>query len=461
MREGGAAMGLFRKTVTRYVDASGKRCAKNTPGAQKVRSRLESWYGRYVDAEGIRREQRLCKDKTAARQMLNGLVLKAERVKVGIEDRFEAHHQQPLSVHLTAFRSHLDAKGNTVSHVSTTLQRVKAIVDGCRFKRIGDISASAVATWLKNRRAADGSRDENGRQIRFGIASSNHHLTAIKAFSRWLVTDRRTDDDRLAHLSRLNQATDVRRKRRHLTIEEFSMLIDITSRNGECAGLSGPDRSMLYLIAGYTGLRASELASLNVSSFDLEEQTITVEAGYSKHRREDVLPLHPELVLRLREWLPGRDRRSSDEPSVLAFPHPADLSQIRLWSGTWAENRHGAEMLRHDLKATRIPYKDHAGRVFDFHALRHQFISMLAAAGVHPKAAQELARHSDINLTMSKYTHIKLNDLKNAIGEMPGVQSPQKFANVVGNDPLGKLPHKNSGSLPLKTTRRLFEIPEN
>jgi hypothetical protein len=29
--------------------------------------------------------------------------------------------------------------------------------------------------------------------------------------------------------------------------------------------------------------------------------------------------------------------------------------------------------------------------VFDFHAIRHQFISSLAAAGVHPKTAQTLA----------------------------------------------------------------------
>jgi integrase len=43
--------------------------------------------------------------------------------------------------------------------------------------------------------------------------------------------------------------------------------------------------------------------------------------------------------------------------------------------------------------------------VVDFHALRHTFITSLAAAGVHPKTAQMLARHSTITLTMDRYTH--------------------------------------------------------
>lgn len=58
--------------------------------------------------------------------------------------------------------------------------------------------------------------------------------------------------------------------------------------------LGDPDREMLYLVSLYTGLRASELASLTQESFALERDppTLTVAAGYSKRRREDVVP-HP------------------------------------------------------------------------------------------------------------------------------------------------------------------------
>ena len=42
-------------------------------------------------------------------------------------------------------------------------------------------------------------------------------------------------------------------------------------------------------------------------------------------------------------------------------------------------------------KAGGIDATDSAGRVIDFHALRHTFISSLVAGGVHPKTAQGLS----------------------------------------------------------------------
>jgi hypothetical protein len=43
---------------------------------------------------------------------------------------------------------------------------------------------------------------------------------------------------------------------------------------------------------------------------------------------------------------------------------------------------------------------DGSGRVVDFHALRHTFITRLARSGVAPAVAKSLARHSTIVLTM-------------------------------------------------------------
>lgn len=65
-----------------------------------------------------------------------------------------------------------------------------------------------------------------------------------------------------------------------------------------------------------------------------------------------------------------------------------------------------ADMLKADLEVAKIPYVDDAGRYADFHSLRHSTGSLLAASGVHPKVVQSIMLHSDINLTMSRYTHI-------------------------------------------------------
>ncbi len=64
-------------------------------------------------------------------------------------------------------------------------------------------------------------------------------------------------------------------------------------------------------------------------------------------------------------------------------------------------------------------------RVVDFHGLRHTFITSLANGGVHPKTAQILARHSDINMTMSRYTHSLRGAEAAALSSLPDYTLPE------------------------------------
>jgi len=57
------------------------------------------------------------------------------------------------------------------------------------------------------------------------------------------------------------------------------------------------------------------------------------------------------------------------------------------------------------MHGTFFVYRDEAGLVTDFFALRHMFIANPADSGVHPKVAQILARHSTITLRMGCYAH--------------------------------------------------------
>ena len=83
-------------------------------------------------------------------------------------------------------------------------------------------------------------------------------------------------------------------------------------------------------------------------------------------------------------------------------------------------------MLRTDLRAAGIDYIDGAGRYADFHALRHSTGSLLAASGVHPKVAQSIMRHSDINLTMSTYAHTYRGQESEAVEGLPDFSPPDK-----------------------------------
>src|SRR5262249_28284764 len=82
-----------------------------------------------------------------------------------------------------------------------------------------------------------------------------------------------------------------------------------------------------------------------------------------------------------------------------------------------------------------IAYRDDAGLVADFHALRHTFITNLANGGAHPKTAQALARHSTITLTMDRYSHTLVEEQSAALAALPDLSRPaRQEARATGTD---------------------------
>jgi integrase len=117
-----------------------------------------------------------------------------------------------------------------------------------------------------------------------------------------MVSERRASESPAAFVKRMNAQTDQRIIRRALTADECRRLLEATRADKPYAGLTGADREMLYRPALETGLRWNELRTLAAASFDLDTKPpiVTVKAGYSKHRREDTLPLRPETAELLR-----------------------------------------------------------------------------------------------------------------------------------------------------------------
>jgi len=407
---------LYKPVITRYLNPqTGRRCRKTDPGAVKKNVKSRTWRGAFRDADGILHDIKLCTNKSASRQMLNEAEAAALAGEAG---RLQAERRRPLSEHLADFRRHLEAKGNTAGHVRQTLTRLEGLCNGCRFRRLPEIDCDRAAAWLAAKRDAG----------ELATQTTNYYVAAARQFGNWLMQSGRAAHNPFRHLQKLNAAADVRVERRAISADELSRLIRTTAEsNRTFRGLTGTDRAMLYATAAYTGLRASELASLTERSFDLtaDPPTITVAAAYSKRRRRDVLPLHPVLAERLAGWVSDKQK---DEPTV-AFDKNA--ATPTLWPGTWRER--AAEMLRADLQTADIPHTDDEGRTFDFHALRHTFVTMLASSGVHPKTAQTLARHSTITLTMDRYAHVGLRDPAGALEKLPLV-APDSVASATGTD---------------------------
>ena len=91
-------------------------------------------------------------------------------------------------------------------------------------------------------------------------------------------------------------------------------------------------------------------------------------------------------------------------------------------------------MLRTDLDAAGIPYRDGSGKVFDFHALRSRYITDLGRSGVPLVEAQRLARHSDPRLTANHYTHLGIHDLSAAVERLPALNFEHATAQATGTD---------------------------
>lgn len=352
-----------------------------------------SWWISYTDENGEQALKKATASKDVSEDMMAALVRRVEQVRAGILPSGAEEASRSLHVAADEYRAHLAALARTPKHVALTHSRITSVIDGCRWRRFGDMDARELSRWLAER-----------REVGLSVESSNHYLRAVRGFSRWLAHRVKVYDP-LAGARPLNADADRRRVRRAVSRAEFERLIAATSKSVRTVrSLTGSDRAALYLVASFTGLRASELASLTRASVDVDAATVEVDAAYSKRRRKDLLPLARELVRQLRTWLDARPRGS-------------------LWPGTWHER--AAEMLREDLHAAEILQVDTRGRVFDFHSLRGQFVTELARAGVSITVAQKLARHSTPALTARAYTRLELSDLRGAVDRIGAADEPE------------------------------------
>ncbi len=388
---------VFRPTITRRIKG------------RTVRRKCSIWYGQWRPDPASpvwHRQSMHTRDKKTALQLANAAEIRDHLAAGGIGNRWERHMARPLADHVEAWRLQLLARGNTPDHAALQVTRAKAVLAGVQATHWLQIAPGAVQAWLAQRRGQDGQAIAS-RKVRFSATTSNHHLQAIKAFCTWMVRDGRAPHSPVAGLSQVNARASLKVRRRALTPAELQTLLAKT-RDGPAVWLRmpGPQRAMLYRLAAETGLRVRELASLTSASFDLgKSPTVTVAAAYSKHRREDVQPLRADTAEAVRVYLRGR---------------PADEL---LWPVRSSDRT--AAMLEEDLREAGILYKVD-GRVADFHALRHTFISNLVAAGVHPKVAQVLARHSTIGLTMDRYTHTVMPDQQAALEALPSLERARK-----------------------------------
>ncbi len=325
-------------------------------------------------------------------------------IKFGLIDnqRISANLGKPLAEHLKDFCNGLSADKRKVSYIKQTETNIERILNSCGFKVWSDIDGNKVKTFLAKSRGADG----------YGERTYNAYLRGFKKFCGWMLRENRAaGTDPMKNHSLIKQ-TEFRKRRRALTVDETHRLLETTEAAPKRFNMTGYERTLVYRLALEAGLRAGEIKSLSVLSFDFEAEhkTVHVEPSDTKGKRPADLILMAETAEALKEFFNGKE--STDK--AFDMPHTANT----------------AVMIRADLKDAGIEYTDASGRDCDFHSLRHTFITNLALAGVHPAVAQKLARHSSIDLTMKYYTHVLHTSEVAAIDALKNLSAKQNVKQV-------------------------------
>ena len=152
----------------------------------------------------------------------------------------------------------------------------------------------------------------------------------------------------------------------------------------------------MVLIALKTGLRRSELFSLNWSDVIFEDNCrIYVRGLNTKNSQSRIIPLNSEAVSVLQEWKRFCD--TSPISSEYVFANPVTGERMTEVGNAW----------------NRVLEKANISQ-FRFHDLRHTFASKLAKKGVDLNTIRELMGHADITMTL-RYAHLSPGHLSEAV----------------------------------------------
>jgi integrase/recombinase XerD len=202
-------------------------------------------------------------------------------------------------------------------------------------------------------------------------------VAAIKSFFHYLVNQGELEDDPTATLD----SPKVRKRLpRAISPEDMERLLAEPSREQTPKALR--DRALLELLYA-TGLRVTELVSLNVDDINLASATVRVVRP--KDKRERQVPVHQRAIEPLEDYLErGRMQLLRDpEESALFLNH------------------RGKRLTRQGLWLIVKHYVREVGIVQDVtpHTLRHTFAAHLVDRKADLEYVQELLGHANISTT--------------------------------------------------------------
>ena len=219
-------------------------------------------------------------------------------------------------------------------------------------------------------------------------ATQRRLYSALRRLYRWLIEERRIDDDPLLNIQRPTKSDRFPKTLSETQVEELLAAPDVDTP----VGLR--DRALLELLYA-TGLRVSELTGLKLFELNLQDGVVR---ALGKGSKERLVPLGEVAVQWLQRYVQdGRTAllkgRACDEVFVTA--RGKGMTRQMAWA---LIKRYGSKV---GIARERISP----------HVLRHAFATHLLNHGADLRVVQMLLGHADISTTQV-YTHVARERLK-------------------------------------------------
>lgn len=215
-------------------------------------------------------------------------------------------------------------------------------------------------------------------------------LAALKSFFRYLDSTNLIENNPVEKLSAPRIQKELPSVLSAEQIASLFLQVEVTTPAGR------RDLAMLHLLYA-TGMRVSELVSLNLDDLNREQSTVVCPGRNGRSKRERVLPLPPIVLEAVEQYLLAARPR-------LAMRHPDEQSLFL--------NHHGERLTRQGFWLIIKGYAKQAGiTTITPHMLRHSFAMLKLNEGMELRSVQELLGHAHISTTQiyTQLAHSTIN----------------------------------------------------
>ena len=271
------------------------------------------------------------------------------------------------------------ASSNTLSSYMRDIRQFGAYLESHSDADFGEVTPDMAAAYVSWMKAAGKS-----------VATVSRSIASLKSFYTYLLSQGAVKKN---PTTKLVPEKATQKLPQILTSKEVDLLLE----QPECTDMKGyRDRAMLELLYA-TGIRVSELISLNADDVNLSTGLVRCHG----REKERAIPLYPAAIRALSEYI------EFVRPQMLRDPDEESLFV----------NISGERMSRQGFWKIIKSYQNKAKieKTITPHTLRHSFAAHLLENGADLRSIQEMLGHADISSTQiySQLVKKQLKDVYN------------------------------------------------